>query len=38
LRVGIGRFNSAADIDTAVHWLADAYAALAPAAPVAAEA
>jgi cysteine desulfurase len=39
LRVGIGRFNSAADIDKAVHWLADAYAQLAPAAaPVAAEA
>jgi cysteine desulfurase len=39
LRVGIGRFNSAADIDKAVHWLADAYAQLAPAAaPAAAEA
>jgi cysteine desulfurase len=38
LRVGIGRFNSAADIDTAVKWLADAYAQLALAAPVAAEA
>jgi cysteine desulfurase len=39
LRVGIGRFNSAADIDTAIDWLASAYARLAPAAaPVAAEA
>jgi cysteine desulfurase len=38
LRVGIGRFNSAADIDTAIDWLASAYARLAPAAapPVAA--
>jgi cysteine desulfurase len=31
LRLSIGRFNSPADIDNAVHLLADAYAALAPA-------
>ncbi len=38
LRVGIGRFNSPADIETAIHMLAEAYARLAPARPVAAEA
>jgi len=38
LRLGIGRFNSPADIDTAIHLLTDAYARLAPAPPVAAEA
>ncbi len=38
LRVSIGRFNSAADIDNAVHLLADAYAALAPARPALAKA
>jgi cysteine desulfurase len=31
LRLSIGRFTSPADIDNAVHMLADAYAALAPA-------
>jgi cysteine desulfurase len=38
LRLGIGRFNSPADIDTAITRIADAYAALAPARPVSAEA
>jgi cysteine desulfurase len=38
LRLGIGRFNSAADIDAAIHMLTDAYARLAPAGAVAAEA
>jgi cysteine desulfurase len=33
LRLSIGRFNSPADIDNAVHLLADAYAALAHARP-----
>jgi cysteine desulfurase len=38
LRVGIGRFNSAADIDNAVHMLAGAYASLVHARPQAIEA
>jgi cysteine desulfurase len=38
LRIGIGRFNSPADIDTAIAQLSAAYAALAPARPAAAEA
>ncbi len=38
LRLGIGRFNSPADIDTAVTRIADAHAALAPAQPIPAEA
>jgi cysteine desulfurase len=38
LRIGIGRFNSPADIDTAIAQLSAAYATLAPARPAAAEA
>jgi len=38
LRIGIGRFNSPADIDTAIAQLCAAYAALAPARQAAAEA